>query len=139
MSPALKLYVCNVTTQRGETDGFGVVEHLEALERHAGGEFVDCVLANDNLEPTRALEAIGVRGVTLEGLDRVRERVRVVLRDLVNPEQPWRHDPAKLAEAVLDIARTMKRDALAVQRKPSDWPMSARSMVQQPLGAGRGE
>jgi len=139
MSPALKLYVCNVTTQRGETDGFGVVEHLEALERHAGGEFVDCVLANDNLEPTRALEAVGVRGVALEGLDRVRERVRVVLRDLVNPEQPWRHDPAKLAEAVLDIARTMKRDALAVQRKPSDRPMSARSMVQQPLGAGRGE
>lgn len=117
MSPALKVYVCNVTTQRGETDGFGVVEHLEAIECHAGDDLVDCVLANENLEPTRALEAIGVYGVALDGLERIGDRVEVFLRDLVNPEQPWRHDPAKLAQALLEIARARKRsDAVGVQR-----------------------
>ncbi|MCX7623103.1 MAG: YvcK family protein [Thermomicrobium sp.] len=137
LSSALKVYVCNVTTQRGETDDFGVVEHLEALERHAGGPFVDCVLANENLAPTKSLEPIGVRGVRLDGLDRVRDRVRVFLGDLVNPEQPWRHDPTKLAQAIIDIARAMRRGSAA--RGASEREASAAVAVRQPIGAGRGE
>jgi len=109
LSSALKVFVCNVTTQRGETDGFSVVDHLQALERHAGGPLVECLLVNSNLEPTRRLAASGVFGVQLDGLDQLAERIHVVLQDVINPEQPWRHDPTKLAAALLELARAAKR------------------------------
>ncbi len=139
LSPALKVFVCNVTTQRGETDDFSVADHVEALERHAGGEVIDCVLVNDNLEPTRALEPIGVRGVRLEGLEEVGAHARVVLRDVVNPEQPWRHDPAKLAQAIVEIAREMKRhtgESVRVSRDVGAVGVGARRQV---MGAARSE
>jgi uncharacterized cofD-like protein len=47
-SSALRLYVCNVATQRGETAGFDLADHVEALERHAAAGLVDVVLANNN-------------------------------------------------------------------------------------------
>ena len=47
-SPALKLYVCNVATQPGETDGFDLGQHVAALQRHVGRGLFPCVLANDN-------------------------------------------------------------------------------------------
>ena len=47
-SPALKIYVCNVATQHGETDSFTVGDHFGALQRHLGGHFFDYVLANSN-------------------------------------------------------------------------------------------
>jgi len=134
LSPALKVYVCNVTTQRGETDGFGVVEHLEAIEAHAGGPFVDCVLANENLEPTRALESIGVQGISLEGLQRISSRVRVIVRDLVNLEQPWRHDPSKLAQALLEIARDMRRTADSTQKAVTERWTPLAETLRQPVG-----
>jgi len=109
-APAVKIYVCNVTTQRGETDGFRVIDHVAALFQHAGGPCVDYVLANSNFEPARKLDPnLGVMAVSLDGLDQLKGKVDVVLRDLVNPELPVRHDPAKLSAAVLEIARQALR------------------------------
>jgi uncharacterized cofD-like protein len=47
-SPALKIYVCNVATQCGETDSFTVGDHFGVLQRHLGGHLFDYVLANSN-------------------------------------------------------------------------------------------
>ncbi len=46
-SPALRIYVCNVATQTGETDGFDLADHVEALERHTADGLIDIVLANN--------------------------------------------------------------------------------------------
>jgi uncharacterized cofD-like protein len=43
------LYVANVATQPGETDGYSLAEHVAAIQRHAGAGIIDLVLANDNL------------------------------------------------------------------------------------------
>src|SRR5437879_3529979 len=43
------LFVCNVATQHGETDGFCVKDHLDAIERHTGPGVIDAVVANSNL------------------------------------------------------------------------------------------
>ncbi|MEJ7428810.1 YvcK family protein [Staphylococcus warneri] len=53
-SSAPKLYVSNVMTQPGETDGYDVKEHINALHRQAGQSFVDYVICctdqfNDNV------------------------------------------------------------------------------------------
>ena len=49
-SNAKKIYVCNIMTQPGETDGYSVSEHLRALIAHSGcNRLVDAVLINDKI------------------------------------------------------------------------------------------
>jgi uncharacterized cofD-like protein len=100
-SAALKVYVCNVATQHGETDGYGVAEHYAALERHIGHRpAFDRILANSNVhgplpadwhsQPVKA--------------DRDQQGVPpIVLEDVVSHENRYRHDSAKLAAALLRI------------------------------------
>ncbi len=44
----VRVFVCNVATQPGETEGYTLSEHLAALHAHEVGSLVDVVLANDN-------------------------------------------------------------------------------------------
>lgn len=107
-SQATKVYVCNVATQPGETDNFGVVEHVTALRDHVGGHVVDYVLVNSNFDPaaTKIKPEWSVSAVGLEGIERLGEDVTIVLRDVVNPEFPLRHDPEKLSTELLKLGHT---------------------------------
>jgi len=55
-SDALKLYVCNIMTQPGETDGYSVTEHIRELFTHAGGKLVDYSLVNSKPIPREILK-----------------------------------------------------------------------------------
>lgn len=99
-SPARKVYVCNVATQRGETEGYTVADHVAALERHVPGSRFPIVLANDNLEVDFE-SSPGVELVAPEVLPD--SRYRVLTADLVDPARPWRHDGEKLAQALLNL------------------------------------
>jgi uncharacterized cofD-like protein len=46
-SHAMKVYVSNLVTKQGQTDGFDVSDHAAEIERFAGGRFLDYVLYND--------------------------------------------------------------------------------------------
>jgi uncharacterized cofD-like protein len=48
-SRAIKMYVCNVATQHGETDGYAVHDHVRGLEKHIGAGIVNVVLANSRM------------------------------------------------------------------------------------------
>jgi uncharacterized cofD-like protein len=96
-SSALKLYVCNVSTQRGETDGFDVGQHMAALERHVGRGLFPVVLANDNL--TAGQEQPGLEMVNLNRPPDA--SYRVIEADLADSTTPWRHDSGKLADNVI--------------------------------------
>jgi uncharacterized cofD-like protein len=115
---AAKVYVCNVATQRGETDDFGVVDHVTALERHVGVRIVDYVLVNSNLEPARRLikPEWAVQAVGLGGLEALDQSAKVVQEDVVNGEFPLRHDPAKLSEALIRIGRQHRVDERVAER-----------------------
>lgn len=106
-STATKVYVCNVATQRGETDNFGVADHFRALHKHMDGPIVDHVLVNDNLGPasTKIKPEWSVNAVDPQGVAELEGVTHVVLRDVVNPDFPLRHDPEKLAAALLDLAK----------------------------------
>ena len=97
-SRASKIYVCNVATQRGETDGFSVGDHVEALQRHVGRDVFHHVLVNDNfnvkLNPNTEL-------VSLE--HEAEGGYQVVSADVIDPQQPWRHDPQKLARNLMNF------------------------------------
>ncbi len=45
---ALKVYICNIATQPGETDGYTVADHAAAIIAHTAPDCIDVVLANDN-------------------------------------------------------------------------------------------
>ncbi len=102
-SPALRIYVCNVATQAGETDGFDLADHVEALERHTAEGMIDIVLANNRISvPAGAgtrREAVQLRWPPA-GL----HPPRLVLDDLVDPASPIHHDPERLAAAIIRIA-----------------------------------
>jgi uncharacterized cofD-like protein len=96
-SPALRIYVCNVACQPGETDGFDVGQHVSALEQHVGWGLFPYVLVNNNLPPSGSdsgVEPVAVRYAQGEGC-------RVLEADLCDPSVPWRHDPNKLAEEIM--------------------------------------
>jgi uncharacterized cofD-like protein len=97
-SRAYKFYVCNVATQPGETDGFGCGEHVTTLEKHLGGPIFDLVIINKTTEGSLP---DGIEWVLPEqDLD---QRFNVYQADLVDRENPWRHDSKKLAQTIMDL------------------------------------
>jgi len=98
-SRALKVYVCNVATQKGETDHFTAGDHIKALEQHVGRIF-DHVLLNDNLGVSLPSH------LTIESVSPTMhpdQELQVVAADVVDRENPWRHDSRRLAQALLEL------------------------------------
>lgn len=101
VSPALKVYVCNVATQHGETDCFTVADHYRMLQQHLRGEApFDFVLANSNIDARLPeewhSEPVRIDRMTLDG-------ARVVKADVVAEENRYRHDSKKLADALIRL------------------------------------
>jgi uncharacterized cofD-like protein len=112
-APGERVYVCNVATQPGETDGYNVADHLRALEKHIDDLPVDRVLINSNFEPAeRGIKPEWhVSAVSCDGLDEFHGQVSLEERDVVNPQFPLRHDPQKLADALIQIGIAHKQRA----------------------------
>ena len=97
-SRAFRIYVCNVATQAGETDGYDCAAHSRALEEHAGPGLVDLVVANDCLHTEIPGGAKSVRPPENGSIG-----LPVYLADLVDDERPWRHDSIQLAESLIAL------------------------------------
>ncbi len=100
-TPAPKVYIANVATQRGETDGYTVGDHVRALHEHIGLELFRTVLYNTNYEPPLPE---GVSWV-VPGPDDA-DWLNLIGADVVDERTPWRHDPIKLAAAVMRILQS---------------------------------
>ncbi len=100
-SRAVKVYICNVATQPGETEQFSVADHVEALEHHIGKGVFRHVIVNDNfdIEPpshwttTELVPLIYPAGGGYE----------ILTADLIDPSCPWRHHSGKLARFLMDF------------------------------------
>jgi uncharacterized cofD-like protein len=119
---AVKMYVCNVMTQPGETDGMSAADHVKALLTNAGERVCDYVIVNDQ-PPSRLLAAYAQEGqvpvepdverIAALGLEPVRAAV-------IGETETVRHDPDKLAAVVLGIV-----DRTVVDRATLMKPASA--------------
>lgn len=101
---ATRVFVCNVATQQGETDGFSVLDHLEALERHTGKGMVHAVIANNNIaaqlpDEWHSRPVPIARGSAFYAAC----GVQLVEADVVAEENRYRHDPEKLAATILRL------------------------------------
>ncbi len=106
---APKIYVCNIMTQEGETEGYTAADHIEALLAHGAPGLVDLCLANCAPVDPGLLEKYREEDAAPLIVDR--ERIASLGLELV--ERPLadrgknlaRHDPDLLAQAVLEIYR----------------------------------
>ncbi|MFZ2097551.1 MAG: YvcK family protein [Anaerolineales bacterium] len=97
-SRALKIYVCNVATQPGETDGYTCEDHIKVLNDHIGESMFDIIVINNKYE-----------GQLPSGVEWVKPTPEAEIEypiyqtDVLNGSQPWRHDSVKLARAIMDL------------------------------------
>jgi uncharacterized cofD-like protein len=97
----------NLMTQPGETDGMMGAAHLEAIERLTGRGLVDAVLASATPIAPARLAPYAAAGSLPVAVERERLEamgVEVVEADLLAEAGLIRHDPEKLARAVLELA-----------------------------------
>jgi len=112
-SKAVKIYVCNVMTQPGETLHFSAADHLEAIYQHGGYGLVDYVVVNDQPISDRGLlekyimdgaEQVEIDQTRLAGLG-----VKVFACPLLDETQLVRHNSQALATAVLELILKQKK------------------------------
>jgi uncharacterized cofD-like protein len=101
-SEALKVYVCNVATQPGETDGYDVDAHVAAIVKHMPGQVnpLDVVVANCHAPDVDASDGeIHLVGAT----PNPGRKPDIVLDDVVRDDHPLRHDSDKLGRVLMRV------------------------------------
>lgn len=105
-SSALKIYISNVMTQPGETDGYSAYEHIRAIIEHSSPRIIDYCVVNSRLISQELLEKYQQDNSfpVLIDIDKIRHAgYRVIEGDLVNSLDYVRHDSGKLAKIVIDL------------------------------------
>jgi len=107
-SPALKVLICNLMTQPGESRGYSAADHISALRDHAPGVAFDHIVLNTRSLSPALLERYAAERaapVALD-LDAVRELgVNPLCANLLVEDQVARHDPRRLTKLVLSLAK----------------------------------
>ena len=98
-SPALKVYICNLAAQTGETEGYEVEDYLRVIREHVGANLFDFVLVNSNIShaPTGGQSQVIFRSAD----SNKHPEVRFISADVVNVKLPSHHDPDKLARTIM--------------------------------------
>ena len=107
-SDALKVYICNIMTQDGETEGYTVADHVSALLTHGGGPgLVDLCLANSAQVRPGLVERYREEDAAPIVIDRDRVEalgVELVERPLASETSDYaRHSVARLSAAVMEL------------------------------------
>jgi uncharacterized cofD-like protein len=96
-SKALKVFVCNIATQPGETEHYSCQDHVLALEEYIGPDALDIVIGNNAYQAdTKTQQWVRINEAGPKD-------TRLYCADLADSEHPWRHDPAKLAQAIINL------------------------------------
>jgi uncharacterized cofD-like protein len=97
-SRAMRVFVCNVATQPGETDSYTAWDHVRAVEEHVGQGLFDLVLVN-----RRTAGKLGANSVWVTAEDDFEDAYALYQVEVVDEERPWRHDSKKLARVLMDL------------------------------------
>lgn len=108
-SSAVKIFICNLMTQPGETDGMTSRRHLEVVKQYAPDLTFDFIIVNNRPITQRQAELYNVEGAEQIGVhgsieESVLEGTKLVYADLLDESEMVRHDPAKLSRVVLDCS-----------------------------------
>ncbi len=104
-SNAKIIYVCNIMSQPGETDGFKVSDHINLLNSYLGNRKIECVITNNE----KISKSVQRKYETLEQKDLVEiddKNIKItnIKRPLVKiEEEVIRHDSVKLALEIMNF------------------------------------
>ncbi len=97
-SRALKFYICNVATQPGETDGYSSIDHVRTIEKHLNGRLFDLIVCNRRFDGALPPDIEWVKATS-----DLEENYAIYMADLIDEDNPWRHDSTKLAQVINDL------------------------------------
>lgn len=112
-SNAIKIYICNVMTQPGETDDYTASMHVRALIEHGGNGIVDYVLVNNKPISQEMQEHYAREGqypVLVDENAIADLGVKCFKADIIDDSKMIHHDSLKLAHQVMEIYHTLQRD-----------------------------
>lgn len=107
-SKARVVYICNIMTQPGETKGYRLSDHINAINTHVGyRDFISHIIVNNQYIPERILEKYEQKDshpVEIDSHNMRRYDVKIISEDLIQINDGLvRHDPEKLAKAILRL------------------------------------
>ena len=114
-SHAFKIYICNVMTQHGETDGYRASDHVQAIVEHSDRNIIDACLLNTASVPLDALQRYQEEASfpVQADVENIREMgYKVAAMDLLGVNDYVRHDSRKLQNALIKLIesnRVIKR------------------------------
>lgn len=114
-SKAIKIYVCNVMTQAGETDNYKASDHVKAILDHTGKGVADYCVVNNSRIPPELLERykgenafpVQVDTEKIKSLD-----CQTIEANIANTEDFVRHDSHKLAKLLIDLLGSLRKQNL---------------------------
>lgn len=110
-SKAVKIYICNVMTQPGETDGYTASMHARAIIEHGGRGIIDYMLVNDTPISEATQKAYAKEGAYPVRIDEEAINalgIGYVKADIINETNVIRHDPEKLCKAVMGMVERLQ-------------------------------
>lgn len=117
---AIKVYIPNIMTQPGETDGYSVLKHVEGIIKHCKNISIDYIVANSEKLSEKTVEKYkleGARLVTLnkKGRDKLEKlNISIIEEELVEIKKDYiRHDSEKLSIILMDLVGKRQKETVS--------------------------
>jgi len=98
---AVRIFIANCSTEKGETEGYSIEDHIEAIEKHTRERIFDYVLVNSQIvKKSKKADILGeINNITCN-LDNYKS-YQIIHRNLVDRRNPLFHDQKKLAKEII--------------------------------------
>ncbi|MBS4537405.1 YvcK family protein [Clostridium sp. D2Q-11] len=112
---ATKIYISNVMTQPGETDGYSVSDHVRAIIKHSSEKIIDYVITNNEKLPANVLQKYSEDGATPVLLNEedndylIIKGITVIEDNLIDIKKDYiRHDAIRLSQIITSLSQNHK-------------------------------
>ncbi len=105
----LKIYICNIMTQPGETDGYTVSDHIKAIFKHSSNKVIDYVVVNDGIPRESLLKKYRSENSYIVKIDKeeiIKLGVKMVCAKLIEDGEYIRHSPSLLNKTIMKLIVT---------------------------------
>ena len=105
-SKALKIYISNIMTQMGETDGYKLSDHINAIDFHSNGRVIDFIIANNGKIPEPYFTKYKNDGQDIVEIDRenIPKQINIIEEDFVQIKDGLlRHNTKVLANVIMKL------------------------------------
>ena len=110
-SDAKKVYVSNIMTQPGETDNYNALDHINAIIKHTGNNFIDYIIVNNEVISEKAFKKYKDDGASQVLLDKIQKKclknmnIKYIEDNFIELKNDYiRHNANKISEIIVDLA-----------------------------------